>query len=190
MTNTGKPLITVIIPTRNRCETLWATLKTCVEQDTDNLSIVVSDNCSEDDTREVVHSFTDTRVRYLNTGARLSMTGNFEFALHHAGSGYVCFLGDDDGLMPGAIRRVESLVTETGSVAVTSSSVYYSWPNFPFKHWRNMALVRDLGNAIEWRNAKSEVARLISFRGQERNYVWGLPGVYRGFISSDIIAQA
>jgi glycosyltransferase involved in cell wall biosynthesis len=190
MTKRETPLITVIIPTRNRCETLRATLKTCVEQDADKLRVIVSDNCSDDETREVVRSFSDTRIRYINTGTRLSMTGNFEFSLRHAESGYVTFLGDDDGLMPGAARRVAELVADTGSDAITSTSVYYSWPNFPFKHWRNMALVRDLGNAIEWKNAKREVARLISYRGLERNYIWGLPSVYRGFISSDIIKRA
>jgi|SRR5579859_3529664 len=185
-----KPLITVIIPTRNRCETLWASLKTCVEQDSDQLRIVVSDNCSEDDTRDVVQSFSDKRLRYVNTGARLSMTGNFEFSLRQTETGYVCFLGDDDGLMPGAILKVAELVADTGSDAITSSSVYYSWPNFPFKHWRNMALVRDLGNAVEWKDAKKEVARLIAFNGLERNYIWGLPSAYRGFISSDILRRA
>ena len=70
-----KPMITIIIPTRNRCDTLAGTLKTCVEQNHDSLSIVVSDNCSDDNTRDVVHSFHDERIRYLRTPNRLSMTG-------------------------------------------------------------------------------------------------------------------
>ena len=58
----------VIIPTRERSDTLQSSLKTCVGQDYDNLEIIVSDNFSTDNTREVVESFDDPRIRYINTG--------------------------------------------------------------------------------------------------------------------------
>ena len=74
---------TVVIPTRERCDTLEHSLRTCVTQDYDNLEILISDNFSQDRTREVVESFNDKRIRYINTGKRLSMTDNFEFALSH-----------------------------------------------------------------------------------------------------------
>ena len=41
---------TVVIPTRERCDTLRATLRTCVGQDHDDLTILVSDNASTDPT--------------------------------------------------------------------------------------------------------------------------------------------
>jgi hypothetical protein len=51
----------------------------------------------------VVASFKDPRIRYVNTGKHLSMSHNWEFALSHVEKGYVTFVGDDDGLLPGAI---------------------------------------------------------------------------------------
>ena len=63
----NEPRITVIIPTRERCETLGASIRACVEQDYDNLEIIVSDNASQDDTESVVHSFRDSRLRYIKT---------------------------------------------------------------------------------------------------------------------------
>jgi glycosyltransferase involved in cell wall biosynthesis len=185
-----KPMITIIIPTRNRCDTLAGTLKTCVEQNHDSLSIVVSDNCSDDNTRDVVHSFHDERIRYLRTPNRLSMTGNFEFSLGKAPAGYVGFIGDDDGLMPRAIETVARMIEETSTDAIVSSSVFYGWPNYPLEDWRNMALVRDLGTAVISKTAAEEVARLVSFTGLEHRYVWGLPSVYRGFINSKVIERA
>ena len=44
---------TVIIPTRERAETLYYAIKTCVEQDYENLEIIVSDNASQDDTEKL-----------------------------------------------------------------------------------------------------------------------------------------
>lgn len=128
---------TVIIPTRERAETLRYTLRTVVEQDYANLTIIVSDNFSQDNTQDVVSSFSDPRIHYLNTGKRTSMSENFEFGLNHVSKGFVLFLGDDDGLLPGAIRRVNTIVEKTGMRAVTSGIAQYVWPNHPDEHLRN-----------------------------------------------------
>ncbi|PYY07430.1 MAG: glycosyltransferase family 2 protein, partial [Acidobacteria bacterium] len=70
----------VVIPTRERSDTLAATLKTCVGQNYKNLEIIVSDNYSQDNTRGVVESFSDNRIRYTNTLKRVGMSQNWEHA--------------------------------------------------------------------------------------------------------------
>ena len=70
--------VSVVIPTRERHDTLYHCLRTVVDQDVDDLEIVVSDNASSSDTRDVVESFRSPRMKYVNTGQRLSMTHNFE----------------------------------------------------------------------------------------------------------------
>jgi len=70
------PKFTVIVPTRERADVLGPALKTVVEQDYDNLRILVSDNFSNDSTRDMVESFRDPRIIYINTGKRLSMSLN------------------------------------------------------------------------------------------------------------------
>jgi len=81
--SSDNPLITVIIPTRERADTLETCLQTVVAQTYPNLKIIVSDNCSNDNTKDVVLSFDDKRITYLNTGRRLSMTHNWEFAIRN-----------------------------------------------------------------------------------------------------------
>ncbi len=83
------PRLTVIVPTRERHDTLIWALKTCVTQDCDDLEILVSDNASVDETREVVASYDDPRIRYVNPGTRLGMSEHWEFALSHVQEGYV-----------------------------------------------------------------------------------------------------
>ena len=90
MRNTESNHFTVVIPTRERCDTLEHTLRTCVMQEYTNLEIIVSDNYSQDHTREVVEYFKDSRIRYINTGKRISMSDNYEFALSHVKpNGYI-----------------------------------------------------------------------------------------------------
>lgn len=56
----NKPLISICIPTYNRCEYLKKSLESIVSQPeftVENFEIVISDNCSTDDTFNVVQSF-------------------------------------------------------------------------------------------------------------------------------------
>src|SRR5205807_10632821 len=95
----------VLIPTRERSDTLAATLKTCVNQSYANLEIIVSDNFSQDNTRDVVESFPDKRIRYTNTGKRISMSQNWGHAFSLASGEFVMYPGGDHGLLPVAISR-------------------------------------------------------------------------------------
>src|SRR3954468_2228340 len=101
------PLLSVIVPTRARVSTLPFTLATILDQQTRAFEVIVSDNRSEDGTREAVQRIADDRVRYIDTGERLAMTDNWEFALGHARGRYALFVGDDDAILPGALDRLE-----------------------------------------------------------------------------------
>lgn len=155
---------TVVIPTRERCDTLQRSLETVLSQDRDDLVVVVSDNASTDGTRDVVAARNDPRVRYVNTGRRVSMASNWEFALRHVddGDNYVFYLGDDDGLLPHALDDVEGIIRETGTRAVAWRKPDYVWPSAPFADWRNL-LVATLDNRLiryDSRRALRDVARL------------------------------
>jgi glycosyltransferase involved in cell wall biosynthesis len=176
---------TVMIPTRERCETLRYTLASCIAQQHDQFEIIVSDNCSVDDTRAVVAQFTDPRIKYVNPGKRLSMTANFEFALSHATGDFVMFLGDDDGLMPNALTRVEEIIRSTGQQAVISSQALYHWPNSLDLPARNR-LVFSTRSGVEVRQTREVLDRVLRFKTPFLE----LPGAYVGFIDRRIIDSA
>ena len=124
----SEPLITVIIPTRERSDVLYHSLKTLTAQKYEDLRIIVSDNASKDRTSEVVKSFNDARIQYINPGKRISMSHNWEFALSHVREGWVGFLGDDDGFLPGALNNVAAAIISTDCKAIRYSTCNYTWP--------------------------------------------------------------
>jgi len=128
VSNMTKPLITVVIPTRERCETLKFALETALNQAINNYEIVVSDNFSQDDTKKVVDSFNDSRIKYVNTGQRLSMCDNWDYALDNVNGNYVIFIGDDDGVMPCAIERLQNLIHKQPSSIYYWKAHEYTWP--------------------------------------------------------------
>lgn len=174
----------IIIPTRERADTLFHCLRTVVAQEYENLRIIVSDNFSQDNTRDVVDSFADPRIMYINTGKRVSMSHNWEFALSHVTDGWVTFLGDDDGMLPEALKRIEKIIKKTGMSAVTSIWKFYFWPHSTDA--QNQLTV-PLSTGYEIRNGMEWLAKVMK---GEANY-FDLPWVYTGgFVDIELINKA
>jgi len=181
----GKVKFTIIIPTRERCDTLESALETCVSQDYGNLEIIVSDNFSQDRTKEVVDSFKDNRIRCINPGKRVSMSDNWEFALSHVHSGYVMYLGDDDGILPGALTELNEIINETHSEAISWKSAGYCWPECISENSGNMLTI-PLKDSLIKRNSKEMLKEVAGFR----MCYYELPMLYRGLVSYSAIKRA
>lgn len=176
------PTLTVLIPTRDRSQTLGSTIRSCLAQDYPHLQIVVSDNCSTDGTADLVAAINDPRLRYVRTPRRLSMTGNFEFSLSQVESGYLMHLGDDDGLVLGAASHVARIIQETGTEAVNSAHAVYHWPTSLYTGYRNR-LILPVGRGYHRVRGLDAAADVIAFR---RGYPY-LPSTYSGFVAKAVI---
>lgn len=178
------PKITVIIPTRERASVLNSALRTVTAQAYENLEIIVSDNCSGDGTDAVVRHSNDSRIRYLNTGKRLSMSHNWEFALEHAQDGWVTFMGDDDGLLPGAICRLADIIKQTQAPVIRTEYCTYDWPGMP-EHPEGQLIV-PLTKGIEKRNSHQWLQRALEGKVRYSQ----LPMIYNGgFIHLSVLKK-
>lgn len=121
--------ISIIVPTRNGSPYLEYCLKSCLDNDCRDIEVVVSDNFSTDNTREIAEKFSaDPRLRYYNTGESVSMRRNYEFALSKASGDYVVIIGDDDGMTRSGLELLRSLLAEHEPDAVNWIPAYYTWP--------------------------------------------------------------
>lgn len=96
---TGKlpPLVSIGIPTYNRANSyLRCALKCAVSQTYKNIEIIVSDNCSPDDTESLVKKFNDPRIRYYRQKENIGPVNNRKFCLEQARGEYFLMLLDDD----------------------------------------------------------------------------------------------
>lgn len=178
------PKITVIIPTRERCDVLEASLRTVTAQSYDNLEIIVSDNFSADATTDVVRRADDSRIRYLNTGKRLSMSHNWEFALSHVDDGWVTFMGDDDGLLPEAIRSVADIIKQTGLKAIRSAFCTYDWPATNGNEHGQLIVPMSFGLSV--RDSKKWMSKVMCGREKYTQ----LPMIYNGgFIHISVLKK-
>ena len=102
-----RPLFSVVIPTYNRSDLVQGAVRSVLAQTCDDFEIVVSDNCSDDDTREVTEGFQDRRVRYVRTMTHGTIGDSWEFARTQARGTLVMMLSDDDALVYNALARFE-----------------------------------------------------------------------------------
>lgn len=174
------PRLSVVIPTADRSETLYYTLQTVLSQTYDNLQIIVSDNNSSDRTREVVTSFSDKRLEYVNTGKRIGMSSNWDFGLGHVTGDYVFFLGDDDGLLPDACDNVASLIQRFDVRAVTWQKPNYSWPSsYVSPNYLTLKLDRQVFT-LTGRYFLAALALNLTSYGR-------LPNLYTSFVSMNVV---
>lgn len=112
MSTLPSPLFSIVIPTYNRADGfLRQALGAAVAQDFSDLEILVSDNCSTDQTAELVRSFDDSRIRYVKHPVNLGPAGNFNYCIEQARGHYWLMLHDDDLIDP---DFVTSCVTAAG----------------------------------------------------------------------------
>lgn len=125
------PKFTVIIPQKNRAEYITHTLRTCMVQDYPNFEVIVSDDCSEDNSVEVIQCLAnqDCRIKLFAHKEHLGMHDNFEFALNQVKPGYVIALGGDDGLIPGCIWKMYNILKSTGKELLTWTPAGYAYPD-------------------------------------------------------------
>lgn len=136
------PLFSIIIPQKNRAEYLRSTILSCMSQDYPNFEIIVSDDCSEDNSVAVVQELQkrDYRIKLFAHTEHLGMRDNFEFALNQVRPGYVIALGGDDGLVPGCIWKLYKIIRETGRQLITWAPASFCYPT-PDSKGKNILLI-------------------------------------------------
>src|SRR5262245_1422721 len=117
------PRFSIVLPTRERADTLAVTLATVTSQAFPDFEVVVCDNHSSPPTAAVVEAArkSDPRVRYVRADRPLAMSDNWELALSHTRGEYICYLGDDDGLMPYALAEADRLLARARERLLHSS---------------------------------------------------------------------
>jgi hypothetical protein len=171
-----------VIPTREGAHTLGHTLQTCLDQTFDDYEVVVCDNHSSPATRQVVDGLGSPRIKYLRSPRPLSMSANWELAVAHAAGEYVTVLGDDDGLLPHALRVLDHLVRQTQARAVRWDAAFYLWPTIALPGEANY-LRLPLGSEVRTLDGRAVIASVIAF---EQCYTT-LPMLYNAVVHRGLL---
>lgn len=100
----NEPLISVIIPTYNRGRLILESVNSVLNQTYKNIELIVVDDCSTDDTKEIIESIKDFRIKYIklekNSGACVARNKGIERATGE----FIAFNDSDDLWIPEKIN--------------------------------------------------------------------------------------
>lgn len=95
-TDNGQPRVSVCIPSYNAARTIGETIKSVLDSMYSGLEIIVNDDASTDNTREIVEAFRDERVHFFGNESNLGPVKNWNRALKRASGEFVGLLNHDD----------------------------------------------------------------------------------------------
>ena len=180
------PFFSIVIPTRNRHDTLEACLNTCLEQgDFTDFEVIVSDNASTTETKSVVERFQVEyeNIRYVRSEKPLAMSLNFEQGVNTAQGKWVIVIGDDDGLLPGRLAMLKAYIeSHPNEQAISWQKGRYYWPNHPSDKMKNFCSLPVGGQNIYF-DAETIFERVVNY---ELSYAV-LPMLYHAAVHQDVI---
>jgi glycosyltransferase involved in cell wall biosynthesis len=98
------PLISVIMPVYNGGPFLQSAIQSILDQTYQNFELLIIDDCSKDNSPEVVRSFKDPRIHFVQNTKNLGLAGNRNKALGLAKGEFIAIMDNDDLSHP---RRLE-----------------------------------------------------------------------------------
>lgn len=130
--NSNYPLVSVLIITYNSSKYVLETLESIKSQTYQNIELIISDDCSIDDTVCICSRWIEiNKSRFINahlvtTKENTGTAGNCNRALNMASGKWLKFLGADDLLMPNAITTYVNFVEGTNMNVVIGEAIHFS----------------------------------------------------------------
>ena len=126
-----KPLLSIVVPTKNRYYYLKYLIQLIQNLGSDEIEMVIQDN--SDDNKDFLvfleeksYSF----IRYDYTKEQIPMSDNSDRGILNSSGEYICFIGDDDGVTKYIIECVHWMKTNNIE-ALKPATPNYCWPDAP-----------------------------------------------------------
>ncbi len=178
------PQFSILVPTRDRAQTLRYALETLVGQ-AGSYEVVIADNCSGPAVKMVAVDLASRlpNVKYVRSDSIVPMADNWERGLAQCQGEYVTVLGDDDGLVPSALECALKLIAATKAEVISWAVHTYWWPD-TIVYWNaNRLFVSNSKNVAAWQESR---ATLKGFYDGALDF-GALPMIYNAFVHRNLI---
>jgi glycosyltransferase involved in cell wall biosynthesis len=128
----SSPKYSIVLPTLNGAETLCVTVPEILKSDRDDFELIISNNHSDDNTKEIIESLlvNDPRLKLVEPPQRLPLGKHLDFAYQQAQGEWQGHLGDDDIIFPSRFDILDQVIASSNVQVIRGEYVRYHWPNF------------------------------------------------------------
>ena len=108
--------VSVCIPTYNRSDYLQYSVNSVFKQTYQDWELIVCDDGSTDDTPEVVNSYSDSRLRYIQHPQNIGRSRNMRSGFDAAQGKYFIKFDDDDAIAPEFLAKTVAILESNSEV--------------------------------------------------------------------------
>jgi glycosyltransferase involved in cell wall biosynthesis len=114
------PKVSIGLPVYNGAKFIGNALDILLTQSFDDFELIISDNCSTDETQAICTKYasTDARIRYIKQSENIGISRNMEFLLHQAKGEFFMWAADDDRWDKDFIRILLTALEENSNLVM------------------------------------------------------------------------
>lgn len=187
------PLISIVIPTRNRPQYLLDSVEVVINNIKD-VEIIVCDNSDENILENQLTDYIKRKiVKYYYSSEKLSVVDNFERAFLEVSGDYAMAIGDDDTVGPGLEKivlwaknnQIDTIISYSNSFIAS-----YYWPGVKSKYFGNAyasyLFINEFTGSIQKIDPVKELEQVAKKLG---GGLGRMPRIYHGLVSSSLLQE-
>ena len=160
MSDINNPYFSIVIPSYNREKLILKAINSVVQQSFKDYEIIIADDCSTDNTREVVNGLSIPNLHFFQNEVNKGNAGARNLGAKNAKGKYICYLDSDDQYHPNFLEKMYDLIQN------------HNEPGFL---WCNVNRIDENGNKLD-HSAPSKWKPMEA----DDPYVFFLNGLYFG----------
>lgn len=187
MNDTSIPLLSIIVPTKNREDYAFFVVKQVLSFNYDNIQIVIQNNSDTNKLKDMLSQFSnDKRLIYNYCEKNISTIENFNNAIENSTGEYLCSIGDDDGINPEIMKLVSWAKINNVDAIKSGLEAHYFWPDSGVTHEPSLPdngvlMIMNIYSSIIIDDPRKELRRLMN-DGCQNYYERNLVKIYHGIV--------
>lgn len=118
------PAVSVVLPTHNRAALLKRSVESVLCQSYRDFELIVVDDASTDETREVMNGFIDDRIRFVRLGTNVGGGAARNHGVSQARAPIIAFQDSDDVWLPQKLERCMDILANDKDLAGVFSAFW------------------------------------------------------------------
>lgn len=182
-----KPILSIVIPTKNRHIYLKSFIKTFIGFDSSNIELIIQDNSDDNyGFNEYITRLSNNKIKYFYTKESISISENCDLAVKNSTGEYVCMIGDDDSVSS-YILPITLYMKENDIDSAIFKNPKYMWSNVRNKPKEDVNLIiYECDGSIKEIDVELEISKILNNCART---LGSLPKLYYGIIRRDVLSK-
>jgi len=126
---TNRPFVSVIMPAYNCSSYIKKAIESVLDQTYDNFELLIADDVSTDDTKAIINSFSDQRIKCFHNHENKGYVGASNLLMQQAKGDFIVFQDADDYAVNTRFEKLLNVFANDSELFAVSSDVIYCDPN-------------------------------------------------------------